>query len=726
MATLVLTVAGGVLGGPVGAAIGSVVGGVIDREVLFKPKGREGPRLSELKLQTSSYGTQIPKLFGTMRVAGCVIWASDLVEHRGTSGGGKGRTSTTTYSYTASFAVALSARPILGIGRIWADGKLLRGSAGDWKARTTFRLHLGSEAQEADPLIAAAEGVGAAPAHRGIAYAVFEDLELGDFGNRIPSLTFEVTADATPVEAGAILREIGEGAIACEEATEPLGGFSAYGASLRAVAETLAGAAGGWFRSDADRLALIGGAGAVLSLPDEGMRARGRTGGREKRALAAADSAPRMLTLSYYDPARDYQLGVQRAARPGAGTREARIELPAAIDAGAAKTIAEGALARFDVERERRSVSLGWKHLAVRPGERVAIEGAPGIWRVDRWALEAMAVTLDCVAVSPAALPVAASGGRVLAAPDVTLGSTRIHAFELPMLDDAPAGAPRLAIAAAGTAPGWRSAALLTSLDGGAHWAAAGSTAAPAILGEIAVPPGSGPAAIEDRRNAIEVELAHDEMVLADADTAALDAGANLAMAGDELLQFGRAEPLGGARWRLSRLWRGRRGTEAAIGTQTAGDRFVLIDPETLAMRDLPLAAIGGTLSVLAQGAGDGVEGAEAEAAISGTGLAPPSPVHVAARQEASGDTRVTWVRRSRSGWRWIDGMDAPLGEESERYRVTIAPEGGTARFEEAASSVFLLSAADRATAVEVTVQQIGTHGLSRAATLILPAFGEG
>ena len=384
MATVVLTVAGGIVGGPVGAAIGSMVGNVIDREVLFKPKGREGPRLAELKVQTSSYGTQIPRLFGTMRVAGSVIWATDLVEHRSTDSG-KGRPTTTRYSYTASFAVALSARAILGVGRIWADGKLLRGAAGDFKVRTGFRLHLGSEAQVADPLIAAAEGIGLAPAHRGIAYAVFEDLELGEFGNRIPSLTFEVRADPAPVAAGDVAVALGEAAIAGEGATPLLAGFSAHGASVRAVVETLAGAAGGWFRADEDVLVLTSGAGEALEIEDSGARTQGHAGARASRTIAAADAAPKVLTLSHYDPARDWQVGVQRAARPGAGSREARLELPAAIDPAGAKAIAESALARLDVEREKRRVSLGWEALAVRPGERVRIAGAPGLWRVERW-----------------------------------------------------------------------------------------------------------------------------------------------------------------------------------------------------------------------------------------------------------------------------------------------------------------------------------------------------
>ena len=41
------------------------------------------------------------------------------------------------------------------------------------------------------------KGVGNVPAHRGEAYVVFTDMELGDYGNRIPILTFEVVATQT-------------------------------------------------------------------------------------------------------------------------------------------------------------------------------------------------------------------------------------------------------------------------------------------------------------------------------------------------------------------------------------------------------------------------------------------------------------------------------------------------------------------------------------------------
>ena len=186
MATLVLSTVGTLLGGPVGGAIGSLVGQSIDQQLFGSP--RRGPRLGDLSVQTSTYGTQIPRIYGTMRVAGSVIWSTDLVESSQTSGA-KGQPDTI-YSYSVSFAVALSSRRVLEIRRIWADGKLLRGESGDFKVSTEFRFYDGRESQGVDPLIASLEGPDETPAYRGLALAVFENLELAEYGNRIPFLTF--------------------------------------------------------------------------------------------------------------------------------------------------------------------------------------------------------------------------------------------------------------------------------------------------------------------------------------------------------------------------------------------------------------------------------------------------------------------------------------------------------------------------------------------------------
>src|SRR6478735_5723574 len=178
MATLVLSTVGSALGGPLGGALGGLVGQSIDQR-LFGAR-RKGPRLGDLSVQTSSYGSPLPRIYGTMRVAGTVVWATDLQEEEAATGGGKGSPETIGYAYSASFAVALSSRPIRSVRRIWADGKLIRAEAGEFTVRTGFRVHPGSEDQQIDPLIASIETIDRTPAYRGIALAVFERLELAE------------------------------------------------------------------------------------------------------------------------------------------------------------------------------------------------------------------------------------------------------------------------------------------------------------------------------------------------------------------------------------------------------------------------------------------------------------------------------------------------------------------------------------------------------------------
>ena len=732
MATLVLTVVGTVLGGPIGAAIGALAGQAIDRNILFKPKGRQGPRLTELAVQTSSYGTPIPLQFGTMRVAGTVIWSTDLIESKSTSGG-KGQPGVTNYSYSASFAVLLSGRAISGIGRIWADGKLLRGAAGDFKTSTGFRVHLGDEAQPVDPLIAAAEGNGLAPAHRGQAYAVFENFQLADFGNRLPSLTFEVIADPGPVAIGVIAEAVSSGRVDGRAVTQAVTGYSAYGDSVRGVLESLASISGAWFAPTGGRLVMRDSAVAGPMISDMGAEswafgssASGgsshlpRHGARRRRSVSAIDTVPQTVTVAHYDPARDYQTGVQRARRPGAGNRSERIELPAAMDGRVAKAIAVRAIALAEAGRERREIALDWSALGIAPGQSVTLADAPGSWRVSGWSLEAMVLQLRLIRLDGGVgVETSASSGRVLASTDSLHGPTILHVFDAPVLDDAVLTTPRLLVAAAGESPGWRRAALLLSSDGGMRWIAAGETALPATLGVVASHVHWAPATLRDLTGSVDVVLAHDGMALAGADDAALDAGANLALLGDELIQFGIAEQHGARRWRLSRLLRGRRGTERAAGSQAIGDRFILIEPDTVKPIDIAVASIGRPLQLMASGIGDLTGPVAATIVPGGLSVRPPVPVHLHVQPTEEG-MRITWVRRSRAGWRWIDGVDAPLIEEQEAYRLVISPPGGVPQALDMRESSFLISNEFAQSGTMIDVRQRGFAGESLPGTLTL------
>jgi len=224
MAALVLSAvgaaAGGAIFGPVGAIagrlVGAVAGNMVDRSLFASHTTREveGPRLADLDVMASTEGAPVPRIYGRVRIAGQMIWATrfeEVVSTRsetiGGGGGGKGggggggsgsvTTVTTTYSYFASFAVGLCEGTIGQVARVWADGKPLDLSG------IVMRVYRGDEAQDADPLIVAKMdgGPGGVPAYRGLAYVVFERLPLARFGNRIPQLSFEVMRPLGRLEA---------------------------------------------------------------------------------------------------------------------------------------------------------------------------------------------------------------------------------------------------------------------------------------------------------------------------------------------------------------------------------------------------------------------------------------------------------------------------------------------------------------------------------------------
>jgi hypothetical protein len=719
MATLILGTVGALVGGKLGRAVGSVIGLAIDR-TLFAPKGRQGPRLGDLAFQSSQYGALIPRLYGTNRVSGTVIWATDLREERKKVSNGKGQPKTTTFSYSASFAVALSARRVLRIGRIWADGNLLRGAAGDFKVATQFRLHQGGEAQGVDPLIASAEGVGMAPAYRGLAYAVFENLQLGDFGNRIPSLSFEVIADEGDVAVGAIIEDLAGRSLTADCPTS-VGGYAAFGDSVRGAVETLGSVVSFSAYDDGNQLRVVetGVQGTPIAEADLGAAPGEERAARLPLERRSASTIPETLSITYYEPSRDYQQGVQRARRDGGARREAKIELPVVLIPQVAKQIAERQLDQIWAARASAKVRLPWRRLDLAPGQRVIVAGNPALWRVAAVTLDRMVVEADLVRLSEggAVIPLA-DPGRSLNQNDAPHGPTTFHLIDLPPIESGVATVPNMVVAAAGVSTGWRRAALLLSSDGGASWEEAGVTAAPAIIGAADTVLGAGSARLIDEVNRVEVTLLNAEMALSNADENGLDAGRNLAMLGDELIQFRTATPLGQNRYRLSGLYRGRRGTEWAMTAHVAGERFVLIERDALAT--ITVAASAGQIMVMAVGIGDGSAPLIETALNPGQALLPIAPAHLRGERLSDGRIRLSWVRRSRDGWRWIDSVDAPLAEETERYMLTISPNVGAVQQVEISMSPYFYNPPVGATNVSFSIVQIGTFAQSRSTMLAL------
>lgn len=740
MATLAFSVAGGALGQSLlpagvslfgqtlgGAAIGQAVGGLAGAavdNVLFGsslPRQRvEGPRLSELRVSGSEYGSAIPLVYGAVcRLSGTVIWMGPVVERKSTRtethGGGKGgggssqKTTTTTYSYDVSLALGLCQGPVRALRRIWADGRLLWEAGQDLDGLAAgLQLYPGDEDQPPSPVIESIAGAGRVPAHRGLAYVVLERLELGPFGNRLPNFTFEV---ALPPERTRLSDALGD---LCERAGvgpvqalalegQPLRGYAiARIMSAREAIEPLQRAYFFDVREADGQLSFL-----PLQRPPASRISEGDLGAfdvdtsdgdtpvpRLSSRRADVFALPRALAVQYADVARDHQAGVQQARRRAALSRsETELQLPLLLTADEARTIAERSLALAWQQRETFEITLppAWRRL--RPGDVVCLElaerrlqgriterrfAAPGLLSLELVA-DRSGPGSALEAVAPPGVPALAARNRAPA----RNSPTRLVLLDLPALRSRDAG-PGFYFALGPEAPAqrWPGA----QIEGGRQpqpetFRSLGESEAAAVTGQAltALPP--GPVTHWDRAGAVELQLDDPEAELDSRPEGQVAEGANLLWLDGEILQFANAALLGPGRYRLSTLLRGRLGTEAAVTGHQAEEMAVLLDGPGLGRFTLDVNALGRPRWYRAVTWGrDDADAALEERTCEGRALQPWPPVHLRGKRAASGDLAVSWVRRARLDRRWRDGFEVALEEDGERYELEVLAAGDVLR----------------------------------------------
>ncbi len=725
MATLIFTAIGTAVGGPLGGAIGALVGRQIDHAIIGSPS-REGPRLKELSVTTSSYGSPISRHFGRMRVAGSIIWSTDLVEHRDTQGGGKGKPSVTSFSYSASFAVALASRPLSDIGRIWADGNLLRGASGDLKTSGQMRFYPGTGDQEPDPLLAASEGEGASPAYRGIAYVVFEGLDLSDFGNRIPALTFEVLTGETELAVARLLDGVvdnvdaqvmlpGVAGLTCE------GSLTGLLDQLTPVFPLNCDVSGDSLSISADAAsAPVDLREATATAADDGF---GTQNGFVRKRLPPSENQPEMIR--YYDLDRDFQPGMQRIlGRPGSG-QPSGIELPVAMQASDAREMIEKAARRANWARQTMSWRTAEIDPRIRPGAAVRVPGQSGIWRLNEWEWRASGIELTLWRSPPQLAMtsgVQSDAGRPLAPLDAPVGTTTLVAFELPWDGTGAGDTPLVYAAASSASPGWPGSALFLDAGDGQLQPLGSSGRTRNVVGQALGVLAAAAPHIFDRTNTVTIVLAGEDLLLSDATTNQIAMGANRAMLGNELIQFARALPLGGGKWQLEGLLRGRGGTEAAIAGHAAGEPFALLDGNAAALSGLSSGQVA-TGTIAAIGVGD-TSPVVSPVWCGGLTQRPLFPVRPLVSAMPDGGLAFSWTRRARGAWAWLDGVDAPLHEETELYDVVVVDGASTVAVWTVTTPSFELAAAQIATlqsahpGADVAVRQRGSYAVSESLLL--------
>ena len=144
---------------------------------------------------------------------------------------------------------------------------------------------------------------------------------------------------------------------------------------------------------------------------------------------------------------------------------------------------------------------------------------------------------------------------------------------------------------------------------------------------------------------------------------------------GWEVFRAARAQLIAPNHYKLSHLLRGLQGSEADMADVVlAGARITPLSQGWAAL-SIPASLIGETVTLTVQASGR--RGDDLDFPYQGKNLRPLAPVQVKINYSGR-DVDVSWIRQSRIDAENWGGLDVPLGEEKEIYRVQLTSQAQT------------------------------------------------
>lgn len=390
---------------------------------------------------------------------------------------------------------------------------------------------------------------------------------------------------------------------------------------------------------------------------------------------------PQRVNITYIDRSLNYDPGTQASQRQTVkAVDQVGVNLPLVMNDQQAKQIADVTLYGTWKERVSYSLTLPPKYARVEPTDiiTVTVSGVPHEIRVikadmERTGLMRLSGVAEDVSTYDFYTPPGTGGG--ITVPPVPIPNTLMTLIDAPPLPtDTIINQALLRIAVVPDGLNWKGSAIYRSDDGGEeggnNWNLLAGMDATATMGVSVNAIPTGPSEFWDNNTEITVLLTSG--TLSSVNELAVLNGANAALIGDELIQFQNAELIDEKTYNLTKLLRGRQGTEWAVATHVAGDKFILFTASLYAT-SLPSNLIGRLLYYKGVSVGGTLATtAEQDFTHTGRNLKPFAPVHVKGVRDGSGNLTISWLRRTRTGGDWRDGVDIPLGEESEKYEVDV------------------------------------------------------
>ena len=166
----------------------------------------------------------------------------------------------------------------------------------------------------------------------------------------------------------------------------------------------------------------------------------------------------------------------------------------------------------------------------------------------------------------------------------------------------------------------------------------------------------------------MQVALEDHEAELEPATPHAIARGANRLLVGSEIVQFAQAQPVGEGVWELTGLLRGRGGNEIeALAGHVPGTLVTLLDDRLVELPATLAISEGSELAAIGSADPDPVV---APLENGGRTRRPLFPVQPRVHATPGGGLILTWTRRARGGWSWLDEVEQPLVEQAEAYEV--------------------------------------------------------
>ena len=385
------------------------------------------------------------------------------------------------------------------------------------------------------------------------------------------------------------------------------------------------------------------------------------------------------VRVSYWDETRDYQTGTSEFILADDSSKAtSHVELPIALRPGAGVNLASRWLVSARVAQDEVKLALPPSLQQITPGDVIKLEdGATGAtYRVERIE-EQGARAIEAVRVEQ----------TVYKQKDVSsiIGTSRavnparavaVRFLDLPVLkSDQTSGAPYV-VATAQPWPGGVAVYHSASDDG---YVLNKLIETPSKFGKSLNPLPEAAIGLWDELNVLKVKISGGALesrtaidVLNGANAIAIGNGAS---AGWEVFQFREANLQGDGSYELRGLLRGQLGSDADMpSVWPIGSEVVFLEsvPTQIALSDGDRGLERYYRSGPSNKSVSDPSYKTATQAFDLIAFRPLSPVHVHARLGEDGGVSVDWIRRTRlDGDSW-QGLDVPLAETAEQYRVRV------------------------------------------------------